>query len=42
MQAGEPPGIEQIVSLLSEYEATGRNPADDGISTDMQVPPAAR
>ena len=39
MQAGQPQDLEQLMSLLGEYEATGRDPSADGIPTDLQVSP---
>lgn len=39
MQAGKAPELEQLMSLLGEYEATGRDPAADGIPAELQVCP---
>lgn len=36
MEAGKPP---DLMSLLGEYEATGRDPTADGIPTELQVIP---
>lgn len=41
MEAGKPPELEQLMSLLGEYGATGRDPTADGIPADLQVPPTA-
>ena len=37
MQAGKMQDTEQLMSLLREYEASGRDPAADGIPQELQV-----
>ena len=37
MEGGNVPELEKLISLLGQYEATGRDPTADGIPPDLQV-----